>query len=91
MLFPEMFRAPCGQAETHAPQFAHRSRHAETVFSVKARAPFGQLAAQRPHLAQAFAKNSSSGARLWDSGLLHQVQARGQPLKKTVERTPGPS
>ena len=29
--------------------------------------------------------------RFWDSGLEHQPQRRGQPLKNTVVRMPGPS
>ena len=33
----------------------------------------------------------SCGLKLWDSGLLHQGQCKGHPLRNTVVRNPGPS
>src|SRR5512138_3396464 len=54
-------------------------------------APCGQRVRQVWHLVQRSAQYISSGRRCWPSGLWHQRQRRGQPLKKTVVRKPGPS
>ncbi len=54
-------------------------------------APRGQLATQDWQLVQRSAQYSSSDRRCWLSGLWHQKQRSGQPLKKTVVRRPGPS
>jgi len=51
----------------------------------------GHTATQLPHLSQSVAVTFSSGPRFWPSGLQHQRQLSGQPLRNTVVRMPGPS
>jgi len=51
----------------------------------------GHLSTQVLHPIQRCCLNAISGFLLHDSGFWHQEQRRGQPLKKIVLRTPGPS
>jgi hypothetical protein len=54
-------------------------------------APLGHAAAQDRQPIQRSFQKSGSGDALMDSGLWHQKQLRGQPLRKAVVRIPGPS
>ena len=51
----------------------------------------GQALAQWPQAMHSSGAKESSGFAESDSGLWHQRQRNGQPLKKTVVRMPGPS
>ncbi len=84
-----------GQASTQGrSQPAHNERSKAGLPPHSAMAWPGQALRQRSHCSrprQRPALKASSTAKDWDSGLLHQRQARGQPLRKMMVRMPGPS
>ena len=75
---PIIFRRPFGQTSVHRPQAVQPSG-------------WGQTFLQLPHPVQEAVRTISSGANRCPSGLWHHVQRSGQPFKKAVARTPGPS
>ena len=88
---PQTVRASAAQAETQAPQAVQRSRSVTgRPFSIRT-APCGQTSAHFPQPVHFSGESISSGRKDCDSGFWHQRQRRGQPLKNTVVRMPGPS
>ena len=81
---PASWRAPAGHASTQAPQAVQREEPGGG-------APCSQTVEQVPQETQRVSTTSTSGANDWLSGLWHQGQRAGQPLRKTVVRMPGPS
>ena len=53
--------------------------------------PTGHAATHAPQSTQLARLNMTSCPRSWLSGFEHHLQRRGQPLRKAMERTPGPS
>ena len=58
---------------------------------VSSSAPAGHASRQRRAPMQRTSYHIKSASRLKPSGLWHQGQRNGQPLKKAVVRIPGPS
>lgn len=93
---PYTMAACGGQAAAHWNAQSRHSVRSMTGFpSLPGRMAWcGQAPRQRVHLSRPRQRPSlkaSSGLGDWDSGLLHQRQARGQPFRKILERMPGPS
>jgi len=87
MNLPLSRQAPEGQTDTHFPQ----PRQREASYSPRGpRAPPGHTA-QAPQCRQRFGSTMAWGLGFCVSGLWHQRQRNGQPLKKTLVRIPGPS
>ena len=57
----------------------------------KLEAPVGHTTSQFPQPTQFCALNMTTGFNSCDSGLQHHLQRRGQPFKKAIVLTPGPS
>jgi len=89
---PIKFNAPPGQHSTHAPHRVH-SNGVMTLSpsALDCKAALGQAGRHNPHPRQCSRIHTSSDIGIWDSGLQHQTQRSGQPLKNTEVRTPGPS
>ena len=60
-------------------------------FSVNVRAFDLQELTQILHPIQVVSFHAKLGLRFCDSGLLHHLQRKGQPFRKTTVRIPGPS
>ncbi len=91
--YPAGSSAFVGQTLKHFPQPVQTWRSTLRVPSSR-RHRFSQVSIQgEPHSAgwQRFSLNKSSSFFDLPSGFWHQTQLRGQPLKKIVVLTPGPS
>lgn len=84
-------RALEGQADTHAPQRTQDASSMKTPSSRGRFAPVGQAARQLRQPMHLRASHHTRWVKAMPSGLWHHRQARGQPLKKTVERRTRPS
>ena len=83
--------APAGQASRHFPQRVQRFRSICIPSGPRFNAFSGQILRQSLAPIQRTSYHIRSGSGRSPSGLWHQGQRRGQPLKKTVVRMPGPS
>ena len=91
MVLPRISRALVGQASIHSAQTVQRVRSMLIPSGAGVRAFSGHWSRQAPWpMQRALCQTSSAWARS-ASGLWHQGQRMGQPLKNTVVRIPGPS
>ena len=81
-------RARVGHAPAHDPQARHTRGSGS---SPGLASPSGHAARHASQPMQREPKTRSSGIAFMLSGLWHQVQRSGQPLRNTVVRIPGPS
>lgn len=87
---PRACRAPDGHTSIHSKQHVQTSRSMKKGF-LGFMAPGWQTSMQLPHPIHLAAVKLSSASRFFPSGLWHQTQSSGQPLKNTTDRIPGPS
>ena len=85
---PIVSRARVGQAPTHEPQARQTPGSGMTPPSAR---PSGHASRHAAQPMQRLPKTRSSGLAFMLSGLWHQEQRSGQPLRNTVVRMPGPS
>jgi hypothetical protein len=69
----------------------HPRLHRKEMRSAGVFPPNGLTSTTSPHCLSPVAVCRVSGSKLKPSGLWHQAQRRGQPLRKIVVRMPGPS
>ncbi len=87
---PAISRARAGHASAH---FRHAVQPSDPTAAPAGSGPPGrsQASAHAPQSRQRAALTSTSGSNAIPSGLWHQGQRSGHPLRKTVVRIPGPS
>lgn len=89
-----MVTQPAGQQATQAPHWTQAARSLWISPLCRERAPNLQILRHAPHCSAPkhfLLSREISGSARNDSGLQHQKQRRGHPLRKTVVRIPGPS
>jgi len=91
MFFPISSLAPEGQAATHCPQAVQRDVPPMPSSLPGVTIDCGHTFRHCPQSWHRSSKKATCGSGLQHSGLQHQVQRSGQPLKKMTVRMPGPS